>query len=120
MMLLEFDGLFKDIEFVEADLNDVDSIVGVITGAQYIIHMASPKLKTLPKSVNDFIQPVVNATNAICKAATIAHIKTLVLISSTQAVIERKDYEDGKIFSGADFSDIDICDPIAQSKTMAE
>ena len=83
MMLLEFNGLFEYIEFVQADLNDVNSIVEVIIGAEYFIHMASPKLKSLPKSVDDFIQPVVNATLVICKAASMARIQRLVLISST-------------------------------------
>jgi nucleoside-diphosphate-sugar epimerase len=43
-----------------------------------------------------------------------------VLTSSLNAVSERYDYHDGKVFTRNDWSDVEICDPYSSGKTLAE
>ena len=57
-------------------------------GSDYVIHTASPILKSEPREPNDFIKPAVDQTLAFCKAAATAKVKKLVLISSISAVAE--------------------------------
>ena len=89
MGLLHIHGLYNSIEFVQANFSNSHQLAQAMEGSDYVIHTASPTLKSEPKGPNDFIKPAIDQTLAICKAASIAEVKRLVLVSSISAVAER-------------------------------
>jgi len=78
---------FNKIEFVNADLNDADSLMKAVEGCTYVVHTASPvpTIGTKP-SYEDLVNPAVHGTNFVMRAARAHGIKRIVLTSSVAAV----------------------------------
>lgn len=77
---------FKNIDFIEADLNDDKNWAEAVNGCEYVLHVASPIFLRLPKHEDEMIVPAVNGTLRILKAAREAGVKRVVITSSFGAV----------------------------------
>ena len=91
--------LFDQIELVEADLLDSDSIQKAVAGSTYVVHTASP-VNFTPKNEDDVLKPAIEGTNAVMKACTAHGVKRCVLTSGIVAVnkmdpIDKPDYMTG-------------------------
>jgi dihydroflavonol-4-reductase len=64
-----FGDWFENLELVEADLLDADSISRAVAGSTYVVHTASPVVFN-PKTDDDVIKPAVDGTLAVMKACT--------------------------------------------------
>ena len=82
---------FKDLELVQLNLTDENSVETAVQGCQYIVHVASPVPASLPtkKDEEKLIKTAVDGTLSILKAAHKHKVKRVVLTSSTAAVIDK-------------------------------
>ena len=62
-----FGEYFEQLELVEADLCNEDSIINAIEGCKYVVHTASPFPLQHPKNKMELITPVVDGTLAAMK-----------------------------------------------------
>ena len=62
-----FGDHFDQLELVEADLLNEESLINAIAGATYVVHTASPFFTEIPKDENELIKPAVNGTLAVMK-----------------------------------------------------
>jgi nucleoside-diphosphate-sugar epimerase len=81
-----FGDWFENLELVEADLLDADSISRAVVGSTYVVHTASPVVFN-PKTDDDVIKPAVDGTLAVMKACTASGVKRVVVTSSMAAVV---------------------------------
>ena len=114
-----FGDLFDQLELVEADLSDKESLMKACEGASYIIHTASPVTMEKPKHENDVIKPAVDGTLSVMEAAKANKAKHVVITSSLASVWATKDKKRFE-FSSEDWSDLTACTTYQKSKTMAE
>ena len=120
-----FGDLFNNLELVEADLENKQSILDAAKGVEYIVHTASPFPIKKPKHENDLINPAVNGTLAVMQACLINKVKRVVITSSIAAIQSAKpaDLPADHVYSEANWSDPSPGDHIeaySKSKTMAE
>ncbi|NCZ69453.1 MAG: NAD-dependent epimerase/dehydratase family protein [Actinobacteria bacterium] len=108
----------EKLRFVEADLLSDAGWDAAMQGCGYVMHVASPFVLAEPKDENDLITPAVDGTRRVINAAKRAHVRRLVLTSSTFAMVSGK--PTGRY--GADsWSDLDAnIGAYAKSKTLAE
>ena len=72
--------LFGQLELVQADLNDEDSMTRAIEGATYVVHIASPL--QVYQTEEEFVRPAVNGTLAILRACKANGVRRFVMTSS--------------------------------------
>lgn len=77
---------FDSISFVEADLSVDRNWDKAAEGCTYVLHIASPIHLNIPKDENEMIQPAVNGTLRVLKAARDAGVKRVVMTSNFGAV----------------------------------
>ena len=82
-----FGELFNDIELVEADLLNEESLFKAITDSTYVIHTASPFPIARPKTEDEVVRPAVEGTAAVLKACHQNKVKRLVITSSIAAIM---------------------------------
>jgi len=119
-----FGDLYANIEFVEADLLNDESMDRAIEGATYVIHVASPitgDFNSTDKK-ETIIKPAVAGTESAMKACLKHGVKRIVVTSSI--VANSYGHGDRLNFSVADWSNTDeglagVTD-YARSKTFAE
>jgi dihydroflavonol-4-reductase len=75
-----------NLEFCELDLSDDKGWDVVMTGCEYVLHVASPFVIAEPKDENEIIKPAVEGTIRALKAAKKAGVKKVVLTSSAVAM----------------------------------
>jgi len=114
-----FGDLFNELELVEADLLNEESLFKAIEGSTYVVHTASPFPIQKPKHEDDLIKPAVEGTMAVVKAAKQNGVKRVVITSSVAAIYKSKDKKK-KEFTIEDWTDCSIAQPYEKSKTMAE
>ena len=119
------EDLFSQLELVEADLMNEQSIMTASEGCDYIVHTASPMCDafTVFENEDEFIKPAVDGTLAVMKAAHKNKVKKVVITSSTAAIAGADpEVENGKIFTEEDWTDIDTegLPTYFKSKTLAE
>ncbi len=102
-----------------ADLTADDGWSQAATGADVLVHTASPFPIAQPKNADDLIRPAVEGTLRALRAAHAAGIRRVVLTSSCVAILQ-----DGR---RSQHDETDWCDPdeptataYARSKTLAE
>ena len=83
--------LYNQLELVEADLLDENSLLAAASGCEYIVHTASPFPIAEPKDEMELIAPAVNGTLAMMKAAHQNKVKRIVITSSVAAIYKNKD-----------------------------
>lgn len=84
---IAFGDLFANIEFVEADLSNEESIDKSIEGATYVVHVASPitgNFEGTDKKVT-IIKPAVDGTLSAMRACEKHGVKRIVVTSSIVA-----------------------------------
>jgi len=79
----------KMLELVEADLLNEASWDSVITGTEYVLHMASPYALNVNNPQTDLVDPAVHGTLNVLKACEkVKTIKKVVLTSSVAAITD--------------------------------
>lgn len=59
---------FDNLELVEADLLDPESLARAMVGATYVLHTASPFTIAEPRDENELIRPAVDGTLSVMRA----------------------------------------------------
>ena len=75
---------FAQLELVNADLLNADSISAAIAGSTYVVHVASPFY--FPENDDDVIKPAVDGTMAVMHACKASGVKRCVITSSIAAI----------------------------------
>jgi len=75
------------IEFMAADLNSDVGWADAVTGADYVLHVASPVPTVDPKSDDELVRPARDGTLRVLKAARDAGVKRVVVTSSISAIM---------------------------------
>jgi nucleoside-diphosphate-sugar epimerase len=102
-----FGKYFDQLELVEADLLDENSLMHACSGSTYIVHTASPFPIENPRNEDELIKPAVEGTLAIMKAARKNKVKRVIITSSIAAIMVSQD-ENKTNFSVEDWSDTTI------------
>src|SRR5215211_2590952 len=108
------------LTFVRADLLNHEGWGQAVDRCEYILHVASPFPLFEPENENDLIQPAVEGTLRVLRAAHSAHVNRVVLVSSNAAISTGHNGEN-RTFTEEDWSRLDK--PIgaySKSKTLAE
>lgn len=113
------------VEFVIADLLKDEGWADAVRNVSIVLHVASPFPGVQPKDENELIRPAVDGTLRVLRAAKASGtVKRVVVTSSNAAISYGVAYENGKVFTEADWSDPegkgDYITPYAKSKTLAE
>ena len=74
------------LEFVCADLLKDEGWKDAVSGRDFVLHLASPFPAEEPKHENDLILPAREGTLRVLRAAQMAGVKRVVLVSSVAAV----------------------------------
>ena len=121
-----FGQYFDQLELVDADLLDAESIKKAISGSTYVVHTASPFY--FPENDDDVIKPAVDGTLAVMHACSASGgVKRCVITSSVAAVAylaasDKPDIETGFI-DETHWSNPDRAEGLGgypKSKTLAE
>ena len=118
--------LFKDLDIVEADLLDAESMKNAVVGSDYVIHTASPYiLANITDAENQLMKPAVDGTQNVLDACNAAGtIKRLVITSSIAAVIApmKADFPADSTFDESNWThpNSEGLHPYRKSKTVAE
>ena len=112
------------LELAEADLLD-DAIWSQLTAEKdYVMHIASPFPRTLPKNDEELVRPAKEGTLNILRSASRNGVKKVVLTSSTGAVyMGQKPGQRRRTFNEEDWTDptnLKDTTPYFRSKTIAE
>ena len=112
--------LFDQLELVEANLLDPESIAAAVEGSTYVVHVASPVPLYSVKNVNkDIIEPAVEGTKAVLEACKRHRVKKLVITGSAYSIMTT--YEKKKIYDENDFLDETRAQhPYGKSKIIGE
>mmetsp|Transcript_43131 Transcript_43131/g.49574 ORF Transcript_43131/g.49574 Transcript_43131/m.49574 type:complete len:376 (+) Transcript_43131:96-1223(+) len=117
--LLSHPDLKYNIELVEADLLDATSWEFACKDCQYVMHIASPFPAKEPKIPNDVIQPAVQGTAHVIRAAAACNVKRLVLTSSVSAIVGQS--HETREYNERDWGDLEtITSSYPKSKILAE
>jgi len=109
------------LSFAEADLNLDDGWTRATEGCTYVLHVASPVPRQVPKNADDVILPARDGTLRVLKAATSSGVKRVVLTSSTAAVFYGRKRDGSEVYSEKDWSILsEEVSAYDRSKTLAE
>jgi dihydroflavonol-4-reductase len=110
------------IEFMAADLNSDVGWADAVTGADYVLHVASPVPTVDPKFDDELVGPARDGTLRVLKAARDAGVKRVVMTSSISAIMFGRGVRE-KPFTEADWTnETNRADtsPYDRAKTIAE
>jgi dihydroflavonol-4-reductase len=114
-------GDSERLGFVEAELLADAGWMEAMTGAKYVLHVASPLPKAEPKDEQELIQPAREGALRVLKAAQEARVSRVVMTSSVAAVLSGRERDTGHVFDEDDWADLDgAMASYAKSKTLAE
>ena len=116
---LAYGELYDQLELVEADLLNEESIINACEGVKYVVHTASPFPVKAPKDENELVKPAVEGTLAAMKGAE-KHGVSRVIITASMASVMVTDDKKKSEFDHNDWSNEKICQPYEKSKTLAE
>lgn len=113
------------VEFVIADLLKDNDWEAVTKDTSLVLHVVSPFPVLQPKDVNELIRLAGDGTLRVLKAAKASNtVKRVVVTSSNAAISYGTAFEEGKVYTEADWSDPhgkgSYISPYAKSKTLAE
>ncbi len=112
------------LEFKEADLLDSQVWNELMKRTDYVLHIASPFPRVMPKRDEALIKPAKQGTLHVLRAAAAQGVKRVVLTSSSGAISYGKKRGERKgVFSEEDWTDIILITdttPYYRSKTIAE
>ena len=112
------------LTLVEADLSDENVWNDLMTGIDYVQHIASPFPRVLPKKEEDLILPAKKGTLSIMQAAAAKGVKRVVITSSSGAIVygKSKQQRSGQ-FDESTWTNVankQDSTPYFRSKTIAE
>ena len=109
------------LEFVTTDLMKDEGWVEAVEGCTYVLHVASPLPRSLPKHEDELVIPAREGTLRVLKAAAEVGVQRVVLTSSIAAIIHGHPRDGSKRFDENDWSRTDDeIEPYQKSKTLAE
>ena len=111
----------EKLTFFAADLLRDDGWAEAAKGCEYVLHVASPFPSSVPKDENEIVQPAVEGTLRVLRAARDADVRRLVLTSSFAAIGYGHAPQE-KPFTEANWTNLKGKDvlPYVKSKTLAE
>ncbi len=109
------------LTFYAADLLQDEGWASATKGCEFVLHVASPFPARVPDDENEIIQPAVEGTIRVMRAARDAGVRRLVLTSSFAAIGYGHPQQD-KPFTEANWTNLKSRDvlPYVKSKTLAE
>lgn len=112
-------GAAERLELVAADLTEDDPF-SEHADADVVLHMASPYVLNVTDAQRDLVDPAVQGTLSMLKAAAASKRVRRVVLTSSMAAIT--DQPDGRVLTEADWNDRSSLtrNPYYYSKTMAE
>jgi dihydroflavonol-4-reductase len=118
--LLAMPGAKERLTLVAADLNDADPFSAHVMDVDTIMHMASPYVINVADAQRDLVDPAVNGTVSMLKAAAKSKTVKRVVLTSSMAAIT--DEPDGRVLTEADWNTQSSLtrNPYYFSKTLAE
>lgn len=109
------------LEFVKADLTSDEGWTEAMSGATYLLHVASPLPRKPPRHESELIDPARDGALRALKAATAAGVKSVVMTSSVAAVAYGHDRSSQRVFDESDWSELGSeVGAYEKSKTIAE
>lgn len=120
--LRDQDGLDQRLTFVTLELDRDGGWREAFSGADALIHTASPFPLVQPKNEQDVIRPAVDGTLRALRAAKAANVMRVIMTSSSVAVMFKPLIAGRTALDESDWSDLtDACaTPYVKSKTIAE
>ena len=118
------DELFSQLELVEVDLLNEESMIAGVAGSTFVVHVASPFY--MSQNEEELVRPAVDGTLACMRACKAAGVRRCVVTSSCAAVqcVAKADRPaPGEKFDESYFSDENRPEGISaylKSKTLAE
>ncbi len=109
------------LDFATANLSDDAGWTEAVDGCRYVLHVASPLPREVPKDENELIVPAVDGTLRVLRAAADAGVHRVVLTSSLAAVAYGHVRDGSRTFDENDWSIPE--EPVGgyvRSKTLAE
>ena len=118
-----FGDLYDQLEIVEADIMNDETLYEAIAESEYVVHIATPPY--VPGFADDLTEHTVKSTMAVLHACRQARIKRYVYTSSCAAVqnMATRNKPKDRTFSERHWSDPNRqsgLKPLMKSKTMAE
>ena len=105
----------------QADLMSDEGWAEAFADCRYVLHVASPIPRQLPRHEDELIAPARDGTLRVLAAAKAAGVSRVVLTSSMAAVTNGHGHDDSYIYSEKDWSKINATlPPYPKSKTIAE
>ena len=107
-----------NIELVEAELLTTENWDPIVSGCQYVMHVASPFPPKPPKNDDELIKPAVKGTRDVLMAAIRNNVKKVVVTSSVAAILGGHMVKNN--FTEDDWAIPETCPPYEKSKYFAE
>ncbi|MFC6010176.1 NAD-dependent epimerase/dehydratase family protein [Nocardia lasii] len=107
-----------DLEFVAATLDADAGWAAAVADCDTVLHVASPFPATPPQNDDDLIEPAVQGTLRVLRAAAEAGVRRVVLTSSVAAVAYG--HRTDAVRTEADWSVVERVPAYQKSKTLAE
>lgn len=79
---------FDELELVNADLMDRDSLKNAVVGCEYVVHVASPIPIDSPKNEDDVIVPAVQGTLGMLEACVGSSVKRIIITGSCVSIFD--------------------------------
>ncbi|MEE8172199.1 MAG: aldehyde reductase [Alphaproteobacteria bacterium] len=109
------------LEFRAAELTRDEGWAEAFTECAYVLHVASPIPRAVPKHEDDLIVPARDGALRVLAAANEAGVRRVVLTSSMAAVKNGHSHAESYLYSEKDWSNLDkALPPYVKSKTIAE
>ena len=109
------------LDLVEADLLTPESWPAAVSHCAFVIHTASPAPHKNPKHEDDIIKPAVEGTLNVLRACRDNRSVTrVVLTGSAAAICSGFDDIEGKVYTEADWANVDDVSAYPKSKILAE
>ncbi|MEA5360389.1 aldehyde reductase [Amycolatopsis sp., V23-08] len=108
------------VTVLQADLQQDAGWREAVEGCDYVLHVASPTLTSVPRDDDEMVVPARDGVLRVLRAARDAGVKRVVLTSAFGAVGYGHP-EATRVFTEADWTDVDAgIPPYQKSKTLAE
>ena len=116
--------LWEQIELVEADLLDKDSMIAAVAGSKYVAHTASPFVMGVKEEDRDtMVKPAVDGTLAVMEGCKQAGVSRVVVTSSVASIMAVAEEDKPEVWTRDHWSIPDRpggLPPYTASKTLAE